>query len=278
MDELKNKRIQALVMGGIVGVGLIIIGLVVAIVFSNKGSFVKEKTQVAVFVAPEKAEVKIDNEVYENGVYEIEAGNHVVVISATGYTTRAYEFEVEADKITLLYDYLEKSDGEMDEKDVDALRYLVSEEGITQKISAYMMSLPEDYSFPSEQKSPVRNFETVRKNYGEKLNDYSYKLIKETLDAYFFFARSGTKNVRFIEDSFLDTEFKVSADGRDEYRVMMEMAQPGSESEASREIWRVTILTEAGAKLFQYDGKFTYINLDVDYNEETAEPELDYNL
>ena len=279
-EKIKKERIKALVIGGVIGLILVLIGTLLVLIFSKESGdeaseideslFAREETQIAIFVAPTSAEIKIDEEVYRNGAYKFAPGIHTAQITATGYKPRVYNFEVKPDRITLLYDYLEKESGdELTEKDIDILRYLSNDDETTRKIEEYMLKLPENFSFSSASSSPIRNFGSLREFYGEEINEYSYKLTRETLDAYFYFARSATKNVRLDEDSFekikfqennylTTTEFKVVADGKENYRVKMEITRSQAEPERAYEIWRVTILTEAGTALFQYNGRFTY--------------------
>ena len=272
--RIKQERIKALIVGGVIGLIIILIGILILVIFKKEDDseselFVREKTQVAVFVAPESAEVKIDDEAYLNGIYEISSGAHTVKITAMGYEPRVYNIEVKPDRITLLYDYLDKSsDEELTDKDVDMLRYLANDDETVKKIEEFMAELPEDYVFLSSAGNLVRNFESLRNYYGEVLNEYSYRLIKETLDAYFYFARKGTRNLKIVENSlnkidfregeYLATgEFRVLADLKEEYRVRLNISRSQAEPEKAYEIWRVTILTEAGTALFQYNGRFS---------------------
>ncbi|MBQ3470462.1 hypothetical protein IJH23_01995 [Candidatus Saccharibacteria bacterium] len=278
-EKIKKQRIRALVIGGMVGLVLVLTGILLFLIFNDKNGdeatkidetlFAREETKVAIFVAPMSAEVKIDGEAYQNGVYRIEPGMHTVQITATGYNPRVYNFEVKSDRVTLLYDYLEKVTGDLDEKEIDVLRYLSNDDDTNWKITEYMLSLPDEYIFASESSTPVRDFGKIREKYGDKISEHSYRVIRETLNAYFYFARSGTKNVRFVDDSFQEieftegdyltkTEFRVSADGREEYRVRLEVTQSQAEPERAYEVWRVTVLTKAGTALFQYDGCFTF--------------------
>lgn len=267
----KRGRIKALVIGGSVGVAFLIIGGLLAVFLGRNGeeeTYIKESTKVAIFVAPITAETKINGEIYKNGLYEMDPGEYTIEITASGYKPRVYKYTVKPNRVSLLYDYLDKTEGGLSENDVDILRFLMNDNETKKRVEDYLEALPKDYTFPSVTRSPLRGIDKLREFYGATLTDYSYQLIKETLSAYFYLAINGTRNARIDDESFSElsskedfietAEFKVVADNNKTFRVLIEAVDLSNNSGVvESEVYQVTVLTEAGTALFQYNGVFT---------------------
>lgn len=93
---------------------LMLIALVVFILVVPAIKKISRPAFLDILVAPLDSIVQIDGNTYGNGVYEFEPGTYVATISSDGFESKTIELELEKNKTTDLYLYLEQDNGKWD--------------------------------------------------------------------------------------------------------------------------------------------------------------------
>ncbi|MBR2710748.1 hypothetical protein IKF02_03970 [Candidatus Saccharibacteria bacterium] len=90
---------------------LIFITLIIFILIIPSIEYIGRPAFLDVLVTPLDSVVQINGEIYSNGVYEFEPGIYFANISKDGFESKTIEIELEKNKTTSLYIYLEQNDG-----------------------------------------------------------------------------------------------------------------------------------------------------------------------
>lgn len=134
-EFLKNNPIFMLLFG------LIVALFVILMVVSVKSL---RAAKLEILVAPTSAEILIDGEKYQNGIYDgMEEGVYTVKILQDGFNTEEFQIELKSDETTKLYKYLKGNDGyyENHMEDLEIMR-LVSEYEVGLVAQNYLEKYP----------------------------------------------------------------------------------------------------------------------------------------
>ena len=84
---------------------------VIAAAISSLVGYLTKPALLDLYVLPKTAKVTIDGQEYNNGVYELPAGDYSAEIKAEGYEAKTVEFSIKAHETTKVANYLECKDG-----------------------------------------------------------------------------------------------------------------------------------------------------------------------
>lgn len=138
-NEVNNKR--KFIIPAIIAIITIIIIVIVVGLLTKTQSSSTEKTEITILVVPLSATIKIDNETYQNGTYEIAPGEHTANISATGFLSKEVNFIAEKNKIALLYEYLTPATEKYSSEDYSLLRYISKDKETDKLVKSYFETL-----------------------------------------------------------------------------------------------------------------------------------------
>ena len=104
-----DKKAKRIIAGSVIAVAAILLVSLIYIILDYKRT-----AKLDILVAPLSAEILVDGEKYENGVYEFEPGEVRVMISKEGFIAKEMNVELKANETVKLYTYLMPVDGSLD--------------------------------------------------------------------------------------------------------------------------------------------------------------------
>ncbi|MBQ3430373.1 hypothetical protein IJG21_03050 [Candidatus Saccharibacteria bacterium] len=186
-DNTKKKKV---ILPIVIISATIILGLIIFFVIKL---LTAEKGQITLLVAPETAEIEIDGKVYQNGLYTLPAGKHFASISAEGFSTTEFDFELENGESLPLFEALSEETATFSENDYEILSLIADTAPLINKVNLYRRAqtietiLPltySDYNVTITNESGNEKCEGVSlclgvKNLGDLTEDSAVNLIRE---------------------------------------------------------------------------------------------------
>ena len=123
MATIKQNKKFPLIIGGAI---LLLAIIIIVTIFLIK----PKEVDLIVLVAPENANIEIDGKSYKNGTHKIATGTHTAVVSAEGFSTSEFYFDVENDQPYLFTEHLDEETSKYSEKDYEILS-LIADDAIS---------------------------------------------------------------------------------------------------------------------------------------------------
>lgn len=135
---MKDDKLTKIYLGAgiLFGIAIVLVltvfwGIISLVEYLNKPAFLD------VLVTPLDAKVEINGNEYRNAVYGFEPGEYTATVTKEGFEPKTVNFELEKNKTTGLYLYLEPNDGDLNyytqKKNVESLNALLKMHGYSEK-------------------------------------------------------------------------------------------------------------------------------------------------
>lgn len=95
----------------VISVVVLAAAFAIAAAISSLVGYLTKPALLEVYVLPKTAKVTVNGSEYNNGIYELPAGDYSAEIKAEGYEAKTVEFSIKAHETTKLADYLKCSGG-----------------------------------------------------------------------------------------------------------------------------------------------------------------------